>query len=84
MRISVREDDPGYHPMAFGAKVFVDGARIDWCFTADEEQGVAYCFAVDDEGMHVLDPNDPDEALTTEIRGHVKIVPPPTWERDTA
>lgn len=44
MRVSVKNDDPGYCAEAFGATVTVDGEKIDHCFTADEELGEAHCF----------------------------------------
>lgn len=45
MRLSVRENDAGYSPRAFGAVVTVDGVEVKHCFTADEELGEARCYA---------------------------------------
>lgn len=44
MRKSVFEYDPYYDPKAYRYEVFLDGQKIDYCHTADEELGVAYCY----------------------------------------
>lgn len=73
MRLSVRKNDPGYSPAAFGAKVTLNGVPLDNCITADEELGVALCYDVDASGKPYLDPADPSRAATIERRGVVKI-----------
>lgn len=41
MKVSVSKDDPGYVEDSPFYEVFLDGARLDLCVTADEEQGIA-------------------------------------------
>lgn len=45
MRISAMPDDPDFNPHAWKYRVFLDGVELFNCHTADEEQGIAYCFA---------------------------------------
>lgn len=73
MRVSCNEDDPGYRPIDVTKhlRVYVDGRQVRRCFTADEEKGVAYCFAEDSEGNLYLDPEG--EIKTVEFRGVVRI-----------
>lgn len=72
MRLSVRKDDPGYSPKAFGARVFVNGTEITNCFTADEESGEAFVYVVDDHGRHVWNPLHTGLEETV-IRGNVEV-----------
>lgn len=45
MRLSVRENDPGYDERAMGCTILVDGVDVTRrCHTADEEEGKAWCF----------------------------------------
>jgi hypothetical protein len=44
MRLSVNQDDRGYGPEAFYAKVFLDGIELKNCVTADEELGEVVLF----------------------------------------
>lgn len=44
MRVSVRKDDAGYRPDAHDFEAFLDGQRVEHCFTADEELGEAHVF----------------------------------------
>ena len=76
MRVSIRSDDPGYDYNAIGSKVFVDGVEVKNCFTADEEMGVAWCFAVDEEGKFFIDPENTDSCKEIEVRGKVRIMLP--------
>lgn len=54
MRLSVRQDDIGYIPNAFGSKAILDGVEIPDCFTADEELGIAYCYERNAHGEHII------------------------------
>lgn len=77
MRVSVRKSDPGYHPMAsqFGFKILLDGQDMTMhCHTADEEEGRLYCYAVNSEGYHYVDPVTDRPAEVT-LCGNVVIVP---------
>lgn len=74
MRLSVRSDDPGYRPLAIGARVTLDGVALAGnCFTADEELGEAHCFRRDPTtGNFIVDrlTGFPEEEI---LRGQVKI-----------
>ena len=43
MRLSVDPKDPGYHPEAFTATVYLDGEKVKKAITADEELGQCLC-----------------------------------------
>lgn len=65
MRISVVEDDPGYleNIYEFDIKVSFNGSPLDWCITADEEEGYALVY---EEPLTA-------ELKTIEIYGDVQI-----------
>ena len=44
MRKSVNKNDPGYDPEAYRYEAFLDGIKLDLCFTADEELGKAWIY----------------------------------------
>jgi len=70
VRISVRANDPGLRPDAIRARVFLDGALISDCFTADEEKGEAHCYARDASGKMIID----GDSIREEVRrGKVRI-----------
>lgn len=78
MRLSVDCKDPGYSPWAFRARVFVNGIERNNVVTADEEQRMALCRVIDENGNTVRD------AFTFEVRteiisGDVAIVLPEGW-----
>lgn len=71
MRMSVRHGDPGMCKEAFRARVFLDGAELSNCFTADEEKREAHCYASDASGKLIVD----GDCIKEEIkRGRVEIV----------
>lgn len=76
MRISVRKDDPGFHPLDSLCEVFLDGQRLRGCFTADEEAGEAHCYVEGDDGRPVLDPERPGQLMETVLNGKVTLVVP--------
>ena len=80
MRVSIREDDKGYSKKAYDCVVYLDGKKVDDCFTADEELGEAHCFEKDSEGAYML---TPDKKSIKEIikKGDVKIVVPFSFMR---
>lgn len=57
MRLSIREDDPGYDPRAIkDCKAFVDGVEVtERCHTADEEEGKVWCFKHNEIGQPFID-----------------------------
>ena len=81
MRLSIREEDPGYTPQASLAEVKLNGEIISNCFTADEETGQCYCIKVDANGNPVR--NAAGTNFETEIRtGKVEIILPDDWIGD--
>jgi len=75
MRLSLRKSDPGFSHQAFGAKALLDGKEVQDCFTADEEQGIVYCYFRNEFGEFVLS-DEGDSAKEIELRGEVKIILP--------
>lgn len=76
MRISIRKDDPGYHPMAYKCEAYLDGVKLRRCFTADEEKGEVYCYEEDENGKIFIDPEKPDCIKEIVLYGKVKVVVP--------
>ena len=75
MRISVRENDPGYHPQAYKCEPMLDGKKVKDCFTADEETGEVFCHARDEKGNFIL--NDKmTEVVEVVKKGKVSIIVP--------
>lgn len=74
MRISVKPDDPGYSPLAKDGYVFLDGRKLDMCFTADEELGMVWVYKKKDKGLCYLD--EEGELAVECLKGHVQIVLP--------
>ena len=71
MRKSVCEDDSGFDNRRY--KVFVDDKEVtNRCHTADEEEGVAYCYALNAEGNKYVDHKTGDVARET-LHGKVRI-----------
>jgi hypothetical protein len=77
MRVSVDENDPGYGALALRAKVFLDGAQIDHCVTADDATGECVVYVLGDDGApKMTGPQCGAKPLTEVRRGEVKIVVP--------
>lgn len=57
MRLSVDKNDPGYDSEALkNCRSFVDGVEVtDRCYTADEEEGKAWCFKHNEMGQVFMD-----------------------------
>ncbi len=75
MRLSIRDDDPGYiDPFPFGkVKVTLDDADVtDKCFTADEELGEVRVYKLNDKGKPYYDFVSDDIPCET-LRGKVEI-----------
>lgn len=50
MRISGNPEHPDYNPVAIHAKVYLDGAPLNHCVTADEDAGTAECYMLHENG----------------------------------
>lgn len=70
MRKSVNQGDPGYDPEAFKYEVFLDGVRLEHCFTADEELGEAHVYLSWEEASVA---GIPAFIPTTILKGKVEI-----------
>lgn len=75
MRLSIREDDPGFDmEKSCHCKIFVDGDDVtSICYTADEEEGAAWCYALNDEGKKYF-VKDTGMAAEVVLRGNVEII----------
>lgn len=77
MRLSIREEDPGYNDDATRhCRVLLDGVDVTGrCHTADEEEGKVWCYKWNAEGKPFVDPDHPDKGAVEEIlTGKVLIV----------
>ena len=74
MRISSRPGDPGYNRLACGGiTVYLDGAEVHRCFTADEERGLVV--VADLDGQYRTRANHKGtDVRTRELHGVVRIV----------
>lgn len=75
MRISVKPDDPGYIGVPSDCelyKVFVNGLVFKDCFTADEEQGVAYIYKRNCVSNEILLTNS-HEIVEGFVKGYVVV-----------
>ena len=76
MRISVHRDDPGYFRDTSKTIILVNGLDVaKRCYTADEEEGKAYCFKHDEKGKVYIDPDNPNQAAQEILEGKVEIFP---------
>jgi hypothetical protein len=75
MRVSVHEEDPGYrHDASYAYKVLLDGCDVTAnCYTADEEEGMVYRYAVNAEGEKFVNPNTEMPAVEV-LQGEVEII----------
>lgn len=76
MRLSTREDDPGYVRGLAGVKVFFNGYERKHVFTADEEKGMIVAAALDAQGRVQLNA-DRSDVLTETLYGVVRMELPP-------
>ena len=73
MRKSVKKDDKGYDPnAAMNYEVWLNGLKVDDCFTADEESGEVWVHVKDNEGRLVLD-LEKNEIKSKCLKGKVEI-----------
>jgi hypothetical protein len=54
-------------------KVFCNGEILGHCFAADEELGVALCYAEDENGLCFKNPEKPSEIKKVLIQGKIEI-----------
>lgn len=75
MRISTKKDDPGYRGDATNGAtaIYLDGTELEFCHTADEEEGIAICYIKDEEGNYLKDEKDQDKLKETTFHGNIKI-----------
>ena len=57
MRLSVRPEDPGFCNFAHSRNVtvYLDGKRLNYCITADDEEGTALVCATDKNGRLIIE-----------------------------
>ena len=72
MRLSVKKEDPGYHRTAHRYRAFLNGAKVDHCFTADEEMGILWRYKTDQNGKVLLDETK-TELLIDQLFGQVEL-----------
>ncbi len=74
MRLSVKKDDPGFDADTQHCQIFVDGLDVTArCYTADEEEGKAWCFKHNELGEVFCDPAT-DKPAAEVLSGKVVIV----------
>lgn len=78
MRLSVRKLDRGYSFFAKYAEAFLDGKRVDHCFTADEETGEVFRYRTDGDGHPYRDPVNPYVLAVERLTGKVEI----KWKKE--
>ena len=72
MRISLDAKDSGYCYHAHRYQVYLDGASMNMCITADEEQGYILRCKIDKHGKVMVD-TDKKIVLEEELFGKVEI-----------
>lgn len=80
MRLSCREDDPGFQPAdkTLTAVIYLNGSEITGVITADEERGFILRYMRDEQGRIRVDGN---EARTEKLYGKVQIEIPGVYEK---
>lgn len=75
MRVSVNEHDPGYRrDAAYAYKVLLDGEDVtQHTYTADEEEGMVYRYAVNEDEQMFINPNTEMPAIEI-LHGKVEII----------
>jgi len=71
MRKSIIKQDPGYDPDAWKYSVYLDGKRIEYVFTADEELRFVSVFDPDVAGSFMK--GKPGEPIMKVLEGKVEI-----------
>ena len=74
MRLSIIKTDPGYDVIKiFTAQVYLDGEKLKYCYTADEEEGFVDIIALDSSGHSYPNPNCPEKIMMLRRFGKVEI-----------
>ena len=71
MRKSIIKDDVGYDSEAWKYSVYLDGERIEYVFTADEEKGFVTVFDPTVAGSFMK--GRPDQPIMKKLEGKVEI-----------
>ena len=69
MRVSVDKQDAAYNPNHIHFEVYLDGKKLTNCVTADEETGEAFCYAMKDGKLDVVN----DALVVERLTGSVKL-----------
>jgi hypothetical protein len=72
MQVSADRDHPDYSPAAELLQVFLNGAEVRACITADDVRGELLCYALDEKGCIYIEPGE-DRAKTVTLTGKVEI-----------
>ena len=72
MRVSADKDDPDYSPAATFLQIFLDGAEVRMCITADDVRGELLCYELDEKGLICIDLGA-ECARTVRLTGKVEI-----------
>lgn len=70
MRVSVNKNDPGYVQDPFRYDVYLNGKKLNHCFTADEEKGFVDCLFTDSVGKFWV---NEDHLVPCRMWGKVKV-----------
>ena len=52
---------------------YCDGEFLNRCIMADEEQGLAVCYARDENGKHIFTDETKQELETVEVKGKIEL-----------
>ena len=69
-RVSVLRSDPGYRPDAWRYDAYLDGALVEYCLTADTNEGIAVAYVRDEKGCFI---REGDTFRTVTWPGKVEI-----------
>ena len=72
MRVSILKGDIGFNEEAWKYGVYLDGERIEYVFTADEERGIVVVFDPSASGSFMK--GRPDQSVMKELTGEVRLV----------
>ena len=72
MRKSIIKQDKGYDSEAYKYDVYLDDVKMEYVFTADEEEGFITVFNPDNVGSFLKSP--PDKPIMKKLEGKVEII----------
>lgn len=73
MRVSVDPRDPGFRPDAIRYEAYLNGYRLRYCITADDELNEAVVYDTDENGDLAIDASPSGGLLTMRIEGDIEI-----------